>query len=380
MKKKSLLISISILILFFVFFDVKTHSLRFFHDHLKRKIPDPQNKQFAWMDEQVNNELAFFENGITLEQIEAVCKSSIPLQRFKIIDNKVIGPEGKMKNLLDALCQRYTLQDVDFVYCLDDGFVLEPQTGSLSPPLAAGPVFISAKHETIRHAILFADWYFDPTSKKNSICDWCLVSERVNRYIKKSPWKKKKACAVWRGGFQGCMHDYTPKGFGNTPRGKACLLSIENSSLIDAGTDWGIERPFMHDLLLSGINPKKPFLTHKHQIRYKYIIDIDGHTCTYPGLQWKMLSNCTVIKQQTPNKMWYFSQMQPWVHYVPVKEDMSDLKEKIDWCINNDNAAKCIADKGRELALTSMMPEHCLVYCYKVLSRYAQLQTFTPAL
>jgi hypothetical protein len=30
--------------------------------------------------------------------------------------------------------------------------------------------------------------------------------------------------------------------------------------------------------------------------------------------------------------MWYFPLLQPWVDHVPVKADLSDLAEKIQWC------------------------------------------------
>lgn len=34
---------------------------------------------------------------------------------------------------------------------------------------------------------------------------------------------------------------------------------------------------------------------------------------------------------------WYYDILKPWVHYVPVKRDLSDLVEKIEWLKENDD-------------------------------------------
>jgi hypothetical protein len=39
----------------------------------------------------------------------------------------------------------------------------------------------------------------------------------------------------------------------------------------------------------------------------------------------------------------------PWVHYVPVENDMIDLVEKINWLIENDEEAYNIAQNGNDL-------------------------------
>ena len=36
----------------------------------------------------------------------------------------------------------------------------------------------------------------------------------------------------------------------------------------------------------------------------------------------------------------YYEALKPWVHYVPVREDMADMDEKLTWARENDDAAK----------------------------------------
>jgi len=38
--------------------------------------------------------------------------------------------------------------------------------------------------------------------------------------------------------------------------------------------------------------------------------------------------------------------MEPWVHYVPVAHDLSDLFEIIDWLRENDDKAKKISENA----------------------------------
>jgi Glycosyl transferase family 90 len=39
--------------------------------------------------------------------------------------------------------------------------------------------------------------------------------------------------------------------------------------------------------------------------------------------------------------------LEPWVHYVPLNEDLSDVEEKMQWVLDNDESAKEIAHRGK---------------------------------
>jgi hypothetical protein len=51
------------------------------------------------------------------------------------------------------------------------------------------------------------------------------------------------------------------------------------------------------------------------------------------------------IKVESGNKQWYYDDLKPWVHYVPVANNMSDLSSAVDFVLDrsNDNALKKIA-------------------------------------
>jgi len=78
--------------------------------------------------------------------------------------------------------------------------------------------------------------------------------------------------------------------------------------------------------------------------RYKYHIDIGGevaghaiHKLVMPGLLF-----------HPETKTSHLSHLIPWVHYIPVNEDLSDLKEKYEWAETHDQKARLIANAGTE--------------------------------
>jgi len=74
-------------------------------------------------------------------------------------------------------------------------------------------------------------------------------------------------------------------------------------------------------------------------LKYKYIISIPGNDKD-SGLNWKLSSNSLVIMAKPKIESWLMEGLlEPYVHYVPLKDDYSDLDDIINWCIKNDE--KC---------------------------------------
>jgi SAM-dependent methyltransferase len=86
--------------------------------------------------------------------------------------------------------------------------------------------------------------------------------------------------------------------------------------------------------------------------RFKYQIDIDGNSNSWPGLFQKLLTGSPVLKVTSPYgfRQWYYDRLKPWVNFVPVAADMSDLVEKVKWLKAHDDAARQIGKRGRALA------------------------------
>ena len=80
--------------------------------------------------------------------------------------------------------------------------------------------------------------------------------------------------------------------------------------------------------------------------RYKYLIDV-------PGRSWadrtKLLLQMgrVVLYIDRPYYEWYFQELEPMRHYVPVKQDLSDLDEKIDYLEEHPEVYNYIASEAR---------------------------------
>ncbi len=84
----------------------------------------------------------------------------------------------------------------------------------------------------------------------------------------------------------------------------------------------------------------------------KFAIDIDGHSNTWSNFLIRMHLGCCVFKvaSQFGYRQWYYDRIEPWKHYVPVRADMLDLHEKIEWARSNPARAREIAQNGQAFA------------------------------
>ena len=86
----------------------------------------------------------------------------------------------------------------------------------------------------------------------------------------------------------------------------------------------------------------------------KYAIDIDGNSNAWSNLFIRLLFGCCVIKVSSPKgyRQWYYDELEPYMHYVPVRADMSDFADQIEWCRQNEDHCSQIAAAGQKLALS----------------------------
>lgn len=73
-----------------------------------------------------------------------------------------------------------------------------------------------------------------------------------------------------------------------------------------------------------------------------------------------MLGGFVIILQDSPQWQWYMENMKAWEHYIPVKHDLSNLLEIIDWLRANDDKAKEIAQNGQKFAQHYFQKDHMI--------------------
>ena len=121
------------------------------------------------------------------------------------------------------------------------------------------------------------------------------------------PFSKKAPKAVWRGSM-------------NNPLRAALVSSHANSPFCDVGH---VSRNFTEV-------PPKDVLAPVQQFAYRYIISVEGCDVA-TNLKWVMASNSVCIMPRPRYETWFMEgRLIPDHHYVEVRDDFSDLEEKIE--------------------------------------------------
>lgn len=101
----------------------------------------------------------------------------------------------------------------------------------------------------------------------------------------------------------------------------------------------------------------------------KFIFAIDG--VGYPEeLSMLLFSGSCVIRVQSEWFSWYDFVLEEDIHFVSVKSDLSNLKEKIEWCLNNDEKCKQIGLNAREFSLKYLTRNGIFDYMQLIMNKF----------
>ena len=53
-----------------------------------------------------------------------------------------------------------------------------------------------------------------------------------------------------------------------------------------------------------------------------------------------MAGGSLIFKQDSEYYEYFYHQLEPWVHYIPLKRDISDVVEKVEWAVQNDDKVR----------------------------------------
>jgi hypothetical protein len=344
---------------------LKSLSQNIFHKKLKN-CPN-------WMDEQIKNDLKSCKKlnicPYTITKTFETIRKSLPNHkkdfiRFRIVNNNLYIFVSEDQNLqkketvfekaLRTLTKMIPLPDLDIIYSDQDGTPFSDfsknfyKTKNIN---LQAPLFSRAKLKKADFVILIPDYH-------SLSSDWKRDIKTLIKENKKLPWNKKLPKAFWRG---------NP----NKPqRYNLCEISLKNPIFIDAGIIKNESYTPEKNHLLKEFTP---MIAH---LNYKYLPVLDGFMCSYNGYQWRLMSNSLVIKQQSEEIQWFYLALKPFIHYLPIKNDLSDLIEKIKWALNNDDKCKKISKNATQFIINNLSLEDVYVYLYKILFEYSKLQNF----
>ena len=171
------------------------------------------------------------------------------------------------------------------------------------------------------------------------------------------PWKARASTVFWRGASTGLREMMRLVSWRDIPRFKLCMVAqqLGRPETYDIGVSNVVQIWDANELaeiaesgLLRDEVPQSAFMD------YRYAIDIDGNTCSWPGLFTKLLMANVVMKPDSYNgyRQWYYDRLIPWRNFVPLLEDLANLAETTEYLMAHPDEAERVAYAGRDLVET----------------------------
>ena len=107
----------------------------------------------------------------------------------------------------------------------------------------------------------------------------------------------------------------------------------------------------------------------------KLVFDIDGNGSS--GRYLKLLASRSAVLKQTLLREWHDERLVPWLHFIPVSLGLEELPELVEWLMRTgagQQAARKMADRGRDWVQTALRKEDREVYLYRTMLELARAQ------
>lgn len=191
-------------------------------------------------------------------------------------------------------------------------------------------------------------------------------------------WSSRRETLLWRGAITGPGHATTEAMDMDDPslkqRVRLCLalrgladVDVKlTSTERDAASHQTREAIKAHGLLGGFVAPSR-------WIGVKFALDIDGPTNSWGNFFTRLLMGCCMLKVASAHgfRQWYYDDLVPWTHYVPVAADLSDVVEKVEWCRGHDQACREIAAAGQDFALRRTVESETVATVQKINELFA---------
>ncbi|XP_077370474.1 protein O-glucosyltransferase 1 [Festucalex cinctus] len=191
---------------------------------------------------------------------------------------------------------------------------------------------------------------------------WDLMRHDLKQSAAQWPWQKKESKGFFRGSRT------------SPERDPLILLSREMPELVDA--EYTKNQAWKSDKDTLGRPPAKeiPLVDH---CKYKYLFNFRGVAASF---RFKHLFLCGSLVFHVGDEWqeFFYPQLKPWVHYIPVKQDLSDVRELLQFVKDNDSMAQEIAIRGMEFILEHLQMQDVSCYWERLLTEFSRLLTYQP--
>lgn len=227
------------------------------------------------------------------------------------------------------------------------------------------------------------DWHKTPTIAKTRhihaqtmvkrFCVLLRLRSRIHFGAIRSdpvPFDQKRNMLLWRGGPSGpgFHNEYPPELM--KPSREDCLKRWCHNPATREEIDVGLTKKWKYEDFKQYLKNK---LDIRQMLEYKYLLSIEGNDVA-SNLKWMLASNSLVLMHQPYVESWFAeSLLRPYVHYVPVKDDFSDLHTQKQWCDRHPDKCKKIVERAQAYVQPFRNVEREYYLSFRVLQRYMHL-------
>lgn len=260
----------------------------------------------------IDEDLEMWSDGISRSSFELAKQRGV---HYQVINHKLYRQKdclfaarcnGVEHFLLEIIAD---LPDLEVIINVRDN----PQSYKYAPPM---PIFSFSKDVTQHRDILYPAWTFwegGPAVwpiEPRGLGRWDLKRDIITKSAGEWPWKRKKDVAFFRGSRTSAERD------------PLILLSRRKPNLVDAA--YTKNQAWKSDADTLGASPAIEIRLEDH-CQYKYLVNFRGVAASF-RLKHLFLCHSLVFHVGEDWIEFFYPLLKPWVHYVPVQQDLSDFE------------------------------------------------------
>jgi hypothetical protein len=273
-------------------------------------------------------------------------------------------------------CLRTTHGHADFFVLVSDNLYVSQRNKAEFVEFSKAVPFLRSdqcdEDETTANVILIPDFFIQDDEYSREL----IAIENASNAV---AFEQRLNVIKWRGSLHG--PDYPNlENCRDFPRYELLMTSLKHPAILDArlitynnvsgNTSADTLRRQLQDIFG---NPAEE-LPAEAFVRYKYLVSVDGVASAWKRVPTILASRSVLLLQHRWNQ-YFYPGLTPWVHYVPLKDDISDLVERYEWLLTHQLDAKRIADNGKEFAKEILQPTALERYFAEIINQCGELYT-----
>jgi hypothetical protein len=271
--------------------------------------------------------------------------------RLQILNNSLFlshlpGKEGEEKAkmhprmyyiicFLHDLLRKVFLPDADFLIYVGDAFDWDMLPFFDSEFRYAIPLFVQEKTTASNTFLIHPRSFYG-------------FADTLREFKNSAPsiptWAHRLSKAVWRGSTTGGpAREYEI----NSSRARLVRLSLDNPGLLDARfTTCLVNAATCRIMEKEGMMGQS--MSHMEQLKFKMVVMVDGNSLP-DRFAHQLALGSVILKQESQHEEFWYKDAIPWVHYIPVANDLSNLVQRIKEGLSNETLLRSISHAGSSL-------------------------------